>query len=85
MAIVHRQPKYIQVFGAELFAQLVGQVETESELLDALMRSLRQEDDVLYASFGAQRWRHFFESDFMVSYWLMCWLSGLQKGFFLVW
>lgn len=67
MVIIHRYPKYIQVAGAELFGQIVGNCEMDSDVVDALMRSLRGDNDVLYASFGSHRWRYFFESDFMVN------------------
>lgn len=57
--------------------RLVENCEMELDLFDALMRCLRQEDDELYAPFGELRWRHFFESDFMVS---LCIWSLLQPA-----
>lgn len=64
--IIHRDPKYIQVSASDLRDLFLGKREFELDLFDVLIRLLRQQDDQLYASFGNLRWRHFFESDFMV-------------------
>lgn len=64
--IIHRDPKYIHVSASDLHDQFLGKREFELDLFDALIRLIRQQDDQLYASFGNLRWRHFFESDFMV-------------------
>lgn len=41
----------------------------ELDLFDALTRILKKDDDVLYQSLPNCRWRHIFESDFMVCPW----------------
>jgi len=46
----------------------------ETDMMDAIMRRFMQGDDKLYSSEGRLRWRHFFESDILVSF-----LSKLTK------
>lgn len=66
LVISHRVPKYIEVTGADFRSQVLGHCEMEVNLFDALIRALRDEDDKIYSAVGDLRWRHFFESDFMV-------------------
>ena len=59
-------PKYISVSARAVRSQLLGKSEIEMDLFDAIIRRIKQDDDVLYSSVTNLRWRHFFESDFMV-------------------
>lgn len=46
--------------------QISGFSEMEMDLFDAAIRRLKEIDDMLYCQKPYRRWRHFFESDFMV-------------------
>lgn len=64
--IVHWYPKYIRVSAQSVRSQLLGNSEVEIDLFDAFIRCVRQDEESLYSSSCNFRWRHFFESDFMV-------------------
>lgn len=64
---MHWYPKYIRLSAQSVRSQLLGNSELEMDLFDALIRCVKQDDDSLYSSTCNLRWRHFFESDFMVS------------------
>ena len=66
--IVHRNPKHIQVSVRSFRSQILGMSEMELDLFDAIIRLVKQDDDALYQSVSNMRWRHFFESDFMVPF-----------------
>ncbi|XP_021311418.1 uncharacterized protein LOC8070423 [Sorghum bicolor] len=65
--IVHYCPKYIEVRTCAVKYQFLGKSEMEMGLVDAVLRRFKQVDDELYMNQGPARWRHFVESDFMVS------------------
>jgi hypothetical protein len=46
---------------------LNGGCEMESDIFDAALRRFRQIDDAVYSVGTYGRWRHFFESDFLVN------------------
>lgn len=46
---------------------MLGVSEFDLDMFDATIRCVRQHDDCLYKHIPSVRWRHFFESDFMVS------------------
>lgn len=63
---MHWYPKYIRVSAQSVRSQLLGNSEVEMDLFDAFIRCVKQDDDLLYSSNSNLRWRHFFETDFMV-------------------
>lgn len=65
--IVHYEPKYIEVSLESFKLTLDGLCEMELDMFDASVRRFKQIDDEVYSVYKAGRWRHFFESDFLVS------------------
>lgn len=63
---MHYWPKYIEVMPNAAREQQMGVSEMEMDTMDAIMRSFMQSDDILYKAESWLRWRHFFESDFLV-------------------
>lgn len=60
-------PKYIEVMPSAAHDQEIGVSEMEMDMFDALMRLFMQRDDAIYCTEGRVRWRHFFESDILVT------------------
>jgi hypothetical protein len=65
--IVHYEPKYIEVSLESVKLTLDGLCEMELDMFDASVRRFKQIDDEVYSKYKAGRWRHFFESDFLVN------------------
>lgn len=65
--IVHDSPNRIEVLPCAAKLQILGDCEFDIDMIDVLIRRLRQVDQKVYRDQGNMRWRHFVESDFLVS------------------
>ena len=65
--IAHHVPRYIEVLPNSIVEQALGDAEVEMDLFDAMLRILSQADKQIYKRHAEQRWRHFIESNFLVS------------------
>ncbi|RLN24475.1 hypothetical protein C2845_PM07G33090 [Panicum miliaceum] len=65
--VLHFSSKHIEVSLDSFICQLEGGSELVMDMFDAIIRSLRQADDIMHSGKLCPRWRHFFESDFVVS------------------
>jgi hypothetical protein len=63
--IAHYIPKYIDVTLSSIKYSFEGCCEMEMDLFDAAVRRFQEIDNMFYERMCV-RWRHFFESDFMV-------------------
>ncbi|CAO2184288.1 unnamed protein product [Urochloa humidicola] len=65
--VLNMHPKFVDLVSEPFERQMLGEVEIEGDIVDGVLRCLKERDSVLYCDCGSVRWRHFVESNFMGS------------------